>query len=340
MYDASLGTLSATYTDSDRYAGPSSKVWNAGYTHSALAGKGLLSLTYTRTIEPASGSAWLLSFRYYFDSQTSMSAGVGGTRHATTESVSLDRATPQGEGVGYSLTAGHASGDGVDAGYGQAYVQLNAEHIAVGANYSRTTAGGAGPSFSQLFVAGSIGATGGSMFAARPVLDSFAVVRIPDLEGIPVYANGWFAGRTDGHGDVIATNLASYYDNYITFGTTDLAFDYTVERTEQVVSPPTRSGSLITFAVRKSHAIFGTLVGMRDGKQTPLEFRDIRLSRKEGTVAGFTARRGEFYVEGVEPGAYELRAYGEPGCVARVVVPEPTGAMSDVGVVICEAAAR
>jgi hypothetical protein len=72
----------------------------------------------------------------------------------------------------------------------------------------------------------------------------------------------------------------------------------------------------------------------------PLEFRDIRLTRVGATVAGFTARRGEFYLEGVEPGEYELRAYGEPACAARVVVREPTGTMSDVGVVTCEAIAR
>ncbi len=340
VFDLTLGTLTAAYTATDRYEGPTTRVWNVGYTRSMLAGKGLLSLNYTRTVEPSSSSGWLLSFRYYFDSETSLAASVGGTRNTTLQAVSLDRTTPQGEGVGYAFTAGHLGGNGTDAGYGQAFAQLNAEHISVSANYSRTAIGDGGPSFSQVSVAGSIGASGGSVFAARPVLDSFALVRIPDQPGVPVYANGWYAGKTDASGEVVATNLASYYDNYIRFGAADLPFDYVFESSERVISPPTRSGTLVTFDVKKNHAIVGVLVEARADGRVPLEFRDFRLQRDGREFPGFTARRGEFYMEGLEPGAYQLRAEGKPACTAQLIVPPLAGAMTDVGSVMCETAAR
>ncbi len=338
-FEPTLGNVAVTYTSTERYDGPTTRLWNLGYTRAALAGKGLISLTYTRTVEPASAYTWLLSFRYYFDSQTSMALGVGGTRRATTETVSLDRATPQGEGIGYSLTGAHVSGGGIDGGYGQGYVQVNAEHVTVGANYARSSAGDAGPSFSQVFVAGSIGAVGGTIFAARPVLDSFAVVRVPGPEGIPVYANGWYAGKTDSSGEVVATNLASYYDNFISFRASDVSFDYAFDRAERVISPPTRSGTVVAFSVRHTRAVSGTLVGdLGEGKRMPLEMRDIRLSRGDAAIAGFTARRGEFYFEGLEAGEYVLRSDAAPACIARFTIPEGAGTMTELGVVICRTA--
>jgi outer membrane usher protein len=308
---------------------------SAGYTLGALAGKGLLSLSYTKSIDPLSAYTWQLSFRYFFDTQTSMSAGVGGTGHANGVTLSLDRATPQGEGVGYTVSGASAWEGGVDGAYGQAFAQVNASHLAFGANYARSSTRDVGPSFSQLFVAGSIGAVGGSVFAARPVQDSFALVRIPGIEGVPVYANGWYAGMTDGRGEVVATNLASYYDNYVSFRAAELPLDYQIDRVEQVISPPARSGTPVTFTVRKSRAVYGSLVVERDGNAVPLEFRDIRLARDGAAVGGFTARRGEFYVDGLEPGEYVLTAYGDPGCAARVVVPEQGAAMVDLGAVVC-----
>jgi hypothetical protein len=72
----------------------------------------------------------------------------------------------------------------------------------------------------------------------------------------------------------------------------------------------------------------------------PIEFRDFRLERDGSVMSGFTARRGEFYVEGVEPGAYQLHVDGTRGCVAKVMVPALAGAVTDIGTVTCETRAR
>ena len=42
-----------------------------------------------------------------------------------------------------------------------------------------------------------VNTVGGSVFAARPVDDSFALVRVPELTGVPVYVNSWYAGKTN-----------------------------------------------------------------------------------------------------------------------------------------------
>jgi outer membrane usher protein FimD/PapC len=151
---------------------------------------------------------------------------VGRTNNGATQTLSLQKSVPQGEGVGYELTAARLDGDAPDAMFGRAFVQANAEHVALGVEYSRASRAEGGPGVARAFVAGSIGGVGGRMFAARPIQDSFALVRIPDLKDVPVYANGWLAGRTDASGEVIATNIASYYDNFISFGTKEMPLDY------------------------------------------------------------------------------------------------------------------
>jgi outer membrane usher protein len=281
---------------------------------------------------------WVLSFRYFWDTTTSVAATVGRTGNHNTETVSLERSIPQGQGVGYTLSGGHAGGSGSDGTFGRAFVQINAAHATFGGDYSRASSPEAGTSLSNVFLAGSIGYVDGTVFAARPIEDSFALVRVPDLADVPVYANSWYAGKTNAAGEVVVNNIGSYYDNFIVFGAKDLPLDYVFPTAEKIISPMTRSGSLVQFAIRKNRAVFGILVTSRGGKQVPLEFREIALVRGDATIQSFTARRGEFYADGVEPGEYRLRADGDPPCAASIKVPDPADAMTDVGTVVCESA--
>jgi hypothetical protein len=107
-----------------------------------------------------------------------------------------------------------------------------------------------------------------------------------------------------------------------------------------VISPPARSGTRVEFAVRRQHALTGVLVLHRDGAVAPLEFREIELARDGRTLAGFTARRGEFWFDDVEPGRYRLRLHDTTPCEADVVVPDGAGPVTDVGRVVCERPGR
>ena len=82
------------------------------------------------------------------------------------------------------------------------------------------------------------------------------------------------------------------------------------------------------------------LVEVRDGKPSPLEFREFRLIRGDTVLRSFTARRGEFYVEGVEPGEYLLQQDTGIACSVRIRVPDLTEAMADIGTAVCQSAPR
>ncbi len=339
LYSPDLGTLTATYNGINTFEGPDARIVNLTYSRTMLGGKGLLALNYVRTLEPQSTYGWLLSFRYFFDPTTSVVAAVGGSNEGNTQALSLQKSVPQGEGVGYEFTVGRVDSHASDATYGRALVQANAQHVEVGAEYMRASRAEGGNGLARAFVAGSIGGVGGRIFAARPVQDSFALVRVADLKDVPVYANGWFVGNTDASGEVVATNVAAYYDNFISFAARELPLDYVFPSSEIVISPLTRSGTLVSFAVRKNRAIVGILVEVRDGNRLPLEFRELSLVRGDTVIRSFTARRGEFYVEGVEPGEYVLRE-NAAGCSVRISVPDPHDAVTDIGTVTCTDAAH
>jgi outer membrane usher protein FimD/PapC len=82
------------------------------------------------------------------------------------------------------------------------------------------------------------------------------------------------------------------------------------------------------------------LVEARDGKPSPLEFREFRLIRGDTVLQSFTARRGEFYVEGVEPGEYLLQQDAGIACSVRIRVPDLTEAIADIGTAVCQPAPR
>ncbi|MFO1413295.1 MAG: fimbria/pilus outer membrane usher protein [Burkholderiales bacterium] len=336
LYFPVFGTVGATVNDFTSYDdGPASRIVNANYTRAFLDGKGLLSLNYLRTVLPGTSSTWLLSFRYYFDPTTSVAAAVGGVDGNGTQALSVQKTIPEGVGLGYEVTAGHASGSGSDAAFGRAFVQANAEHFLVGGQYARANNPLGGANLSQVFVAGSLTSVDGHFFAARPLADSFALVRVGDLKDVPVYANGWYVGKTNADGEVVATNIASYYDNFISFRAGEIPLDYVYPRSDRVISPALRSGTLVAFDVRRNHAVFGTLVGVLDGREQPLEFREFTLRGPGNPVTGFTARRGEFYVDALVPGDYVLEIAADPRCSAPVVVRADGDGAVDVGKLAC-----
>ncbi|MFO1396083.1 MAG: fimbria/pilus outer membrane usher protein [Burkholderiales bacterium] len=336
LFFPQLGSLGATYNDITTYEGPASRTVNTNYTRSFMNGRSLLSLNFLRTLVPGNSYTWLLSFRYFFDPTTSVAAAIGGSNDGNTQALSLQKSIPEGVGVGYDFVAGHFAGDAPDGLFGRAFVQANAEHFIAGGEYARANNSQGGSNRSQLFFAGSLTAVDGHFFAARPVTDSFALVRVPELKDVPVYANGWYVGQTNAEGEVVATNIASYYDNFISFRAGDLPLDYIYPRSDRVISPALRSGTLVAFDVRKNHAIFGSLVTVLDGKQQPLEFREFTLRGKGAPLAGFTARRGEFYVEGLVPGDYTLEIAANPACSVSLPVPAEGEGVVNLGTLVCQ----
>jgi outer membrane usher protein len=330
-----LGTFSLGYTATRSYTLPDMRSWNFGYTRSLLDARATLTFNYTRADQPAAGNSWLVSFTYYFDRVTSAVGRAGGAQGYNFQSAALQKAVPLGEGYGYLVEGGREERDGQSAAVGRGMFQLNAAHAIAGVDTLGSSDRSVEPGASRAFVAGGIGYAGGTLFASRPILDSFAVVRVGDVPGVPVYANGWLQGKSDAYGEVVATNLNAFYDNDISFRARDLPLNYRYPRSQLTVSPPNRSGSVVNFQLKAVQAVYGSLVAERDGKQVTLDLRELAVSGDGRSFSSFTAQRGEFYFEDLAPGDYTLRVQGTPSCTATIRVRHTADPFLDLGAVPC-----
>jgi outer membrane usher protein len=101
---------------------------------------------------------------------------------------------------------------------------------------------------------GSLVVGGGSVFAARTIDDSFAIVRTGDVSGVGVSYENRPIGATDSAGELLIPDLRAYQSNRITLTATDLPPDVTAGSTEQFIRPPEKSGIIVDFEVKGSHA--------------------------------------------------------------------------------------
>lgn len=335
-----VGTLSAGYATTRSYIAPDNTSWNLGYNRGLFSGKAILTFNYTRTERPSTSNAWFVSLTYFLDREYSAVGRAGGGRGSNFQTAAFQKVIPRGEGYGFNLEAGRVQNDDAVAAVGRANVQVNGTHATAGVDYVHASNRGVDPGFSRAFVAGSVGYAGGTLFASRPVLDSFAVVKVGEVPDVPVYSNGWFMGKTNASGEVLATDLNAFYDNYISFRATDLPLNYQFPSALQVVSPPNRSGSVVTFQIRQTQAVYGALLREQDGKRLPIELRELRVTRNGRSFDSFTGRRGEFYLEDVEPGDYVLQVDKDPACTAKIVVTKTDQPMTNLGAVLCAPTAR
>ncbi|MCA1734358.1 MAG: fimbria/pilus outer membrane usher protein, partial [Acidobacteria bacterium] len=108
--------------------------------------------------------------------------------------------------------------------------------------------------------AGGLAFGDGRVHLMRPAQQSYAIVRIPGVEGVRVYVSNLEAGRTDANGELIVTDLIPYYGNRIRIEDSDVPVHYRIDRVERVIAPPLRGGVVVEFLVTPTTSITGTAV--------------------------------------------------------------------------------
>ena len=108
--------------------------------------------------------------------------------------VDAQQPLPVGVGYGYQLRAEdgpHASVNGV-ARYQGAHGRYELRQDTIGAESTTTVS-----------AMGAIVGIGGGVFATRPVEQSFALVRVPGVEGVRAFASHQEIGKTGRRGDLL-----------------------------------------------------------------------------------------------------------------------------------------
>lgn len=343
-----IGTISLAYTVTEQRGLESLGAWNFGYNVNVFGRRGILTLGYTKYDGLIDDWSGFISFRYSFSRDYSAVANVARAGSVKSQSISFEKTVPVGAGLGFSVGPGRVETPTGTATLSNAFAQYNGRYATLLGNYQGSSNDSVTRGLATASIASGIGYVKDRVFVSRPLTDSFAVVKVAEVPDVPVIANGQLMGTTDARGEVVVSPILSFYDNYVSFEQRAVPLDYVFKDSGLVVSPAFRSGSYLSFDVKRNRAIIGRLEQEVEGRRVAVEFRELKVTRAgvdRGSwealygpryfIQSFTARGGEFYIEQLEPGEWALEVEHDPACVATIRVPETDAALTELGAVLC-----
>lgn len=335
------GTFSLAYAYQSVYGGAIDQhSTTVGYTRT-IANNVSISANVSRVVRTdVTGYAAFVSLNYF--PVNGITAGFNHVKTAqgdVADQMQISKTTPIGEGLGYRVLAQRSVTSGTVSESIAPFVQYNARHAvltAEGADF--VNGGGGGSGFYRVSVAGAVASIGSEMYFARPISDSYALVKTePPVPGIRVRRSNAEIGVTDASGSVFVPNIGSYQVNEVALDPKDLPLDYSIAKSAQKIRPPLRSGVIARFDVLRVRAVTGVLKLKRDGSVTPLENYEILLTGDKGSARVSTIRGGDFYIENLAPGQYSADVKVQDAmCRFRITVPDSQEIVSNLGDVYCE----
>jgi outer membrane usher protein len=259
---------------------------------------------------------------------TTASAGYQRTSGESIAVAEVQRPLTRGTGAGYLVQIR----DGEGGRSGLARLQYQGAFGRYEFSYDRLD----GYDRTTLTATGGLVAIGGSIYATRAVQQSFALIRVPGVGGVRGFSSNQEVGRTSDSGELLVTDLLSYYGNHLSISDLDVPLDYAIDATEKVVAPPHRGGALVSFPVRKIRSVTGILA-VREGPALIVPASGELTVQADGTVsASPVGNGGEFYFENLPAGRHPATlAYAGGTCRFLLSIPASNERSLDVGRVVC-----
>lgn len=180
---------------------------------------------------------------------------------------------------------------------------------------------------------GGLMAVGGHVVATRHIDGSFALVEVPDLEGIKVGTFGNWQTTTDRKGLALLTNLAPNVPTPIRLDAESLPLGADIASLEQVGVPGWRSGVRLQFPVRLGRAALVQLISP-DGSPIP---PGSELSLDDGPQRFVVGAQGHSFITGLRQHHRLLVRHNALRCRAWLSLPDkPMGELERAGPLICE----
>ena len=147
-------------------------------------------------------------------------------------------------------------------------------------------------STTTLSAMGAIVGIGGGVFATRPVEESFALVRVPGVEGVRAFASHQEIGKTGRGGDLLIPDLQAYYGNILNIADGDIPLQYAVPDVGMTLAPPYRGGAVARFDVQRVQRVLGKI--LIAGQDKPHVYGELTVTDANGRtlrIAGWQRRR-------------------------------------------------
>jgi outer membrane usher protein len=259
------------------------------------------------------------------------SASVAHVRDARGNRMAVDaqRSLPVGEGYGYQLHA-----EGGETGIATGVARYQGRH----GRYELRQESVAGRTSTTVSVMGSIVGIGGGLYASRPVQDSFALIRVPGVEGVRAYSSHQTVGKTNKSGDLLVPDLQAYYGNTLGIADSDVPIAYSVTSSGQIMAVPYRGGAVALFPVKKVQRVVGTVTLVEDGRERVPAYGEIVITIEGAEIASPVGGSGAFYFEDLPGGTHAARVRDGGGhdCTFQMTVPASDDLVVDLGNLRCE----
>jgi outer membrane usher protein len=279
-----VGSVAASYVAQNTFGSPSARI--AQLSYSVGVGRwGFVSATLLRTIQPNPNTQVSLIWTVPIGPRTSASLSAQSSS-AQPWTASLQHNLPVGTGWGYQLQA--ASGP-------QSNVQAQGQYQGPIGLYSAQVQRLGGQDNVRVEAQGGIGTLGGATFLSRAITNSFALVQVPGISNVRVYANNQEVGRTNASGDLLIPSLLAYQRNVVSVNQADLPLDADVAALSLPVVPAYRSGILARFPIHISRSATFNVV-QENGQPVP--------AGAQAQVSGGALRSSQKYPVGLQGRGY------------------------------------
>jgi outer membrane usher protein len=260
-----------------------------------------------------------------------MTASVSYDRKGSfsTPTAEVQKSLPVGEGFGYRLSA---AGAGETPSSQSGLLQYQGPYGLYQVGHDHVS----GQDSTTVSVSGGMVAIGGTISPRRAVGDSFALIRVPEVEGVTGLVSNNVIGRTNGRGDLFLPDLLSYYGNRISIRDTDLPINYAIDQTEATVAPPFRGGALVLFPVRRIQTLTGSVQIEAKGERVIPGSGQVTIAGRGQNWTSPLGRNGEFYFENLPSGPHAATVeYREGACRFTLSVPESKEFFLNLGKIVC-----
>lgn len=220
-------------------------------SYSVAIGGAAVYATAFQDLKKRDGAFFQIGITIPFGARTSVSANGGAGSGGLHAQVQAARSADAIGELGFqaSVAAGEESRQ-----FGELQYKSPWALVAAGADHAD------GQTLVRLSARGAVSVMQDSLFLSNSIQDSFAVVETNGLARVRVLAENRQVGRTDRSGRLLVPDLRAFQLNHLAIDPADIPPQYTLAGTARQVRPQDRSGVVVRFDVRPSHAALIHLV--------------------------------------------------------------------------------
>lgn len=314
------GSFGASYVLQDKRDTERAALVSLSYSTN-LGKWGYLGVTLLKALDKTSSNSASAFVSIPLDSRTSSSFDTQRKQDGKTElNAQVQQSLLASESVGYRLSGSRNGAQRAEGSYSN---DVGTYSVAA-AHQSAETAFRAN-------IAGGVALIESAAFFSRRIVDSFALVQVPDYADVRIYADNQLVGRTDKNGNALLTRVRPYEINSIKINSTDLPLDVKVDALALKVVPAYRSGVVVKFPVSRSRG--ATLkIRLADGTALPT---GAQVSVDQQPEEFPVVNNGEVYVSGLtEHSVLQVNWQGHR-CQIPLTYPASTDPLPFLGSFVC-----